>query len=655
MAAPAAILDILVRADTAGAIGNLKAVDGQVKSTAKGTKKNLAGAALVGGAAFVALGKGIGTSISEFRESQKVAATTAAIIKSTGGVANVSAKGIDKLSNAISRKTGIDDEAIATGSNLLLTFKNVQNQVGKGNNIFDQATAAAVDLSAAGFGSIDSASVMLGKALNDPLKGLTALGRAGVTFTADQQKTIKALIATGTQSDRLTAQQKILKEVQSQVGGTAAAQATSTDKMKVALGNLAETAGGVLVPALDKAARALTVGITFLQNNKTAAVALTVGVGALATALLLAASAQAAMNLAVLANPYVAATVAILALAAAVVYTYKTVDQFRAVVDDAFGAIKQSFMGFVAVIKGAVNIIAGIFTGDFGRIFSGLKQLFGGLGGMLAGQLKIAATPITAAGRALGVDVVSAITGAVSSVFGWFAGLGHKIADAVRGTLGDVRNFFSNVGRAIVDAIVGGLGGLAGRVKDKVLGALGGVAGDVAGGVKGILGKISSVGPQKLTLAGTGLASAMAALTKTDADDLKAAQDTVKYWENRLKSAKTVAQKTAAAQSLKSARDSLTGLTPVTAAAVDSTAANDQQAAQVAAAEENTAAINAHTDALKALQGEVAAQRRLAESAIGTQNAQAWKALADIMSGQIAGVDIAGRALTAGAGRLARY
>ena len=32
---------------------------------------------------------------------------------------------------------------------------------------------------------------MLGKALNDPVKGITALGRAGVTFTDEQKKQIK--------------------------------------------------------------------------------------------------------------------------------------------------------------------------------------------------------------------------------------------------------------------------------------------------------------------------------------------------------------------------------------------------------------------------------------------------------------------------------
>lgn len=189
--------------------------------------------------------------IDEARESRKVAALTQSIIKSTGGAAKISAKQVGDLATAISNKTGVDDEAVQSGSNLLLTFKNVRNEVGKGAKIFDRATAAAVDLSAAGFGDIAGASKMLGKALNDPLKGLTALGKAGVTFTADQKKQIETLVKTG---DILSAQKIILKEVESQVGGAAAAAADPMEKLGVIIGNVKETIGTAFLPIVDKAA-----------------------------------------------------------------------------------------------------------------------------------------------------------------------------------------------------------------------------------------------------------------------------------------------------------------------------------------------------------------------------------------------------------------
>jgi len=140
--------------------------------------------------------------IGEWSEQQKIAAQTAAAIRSTGGVANVTAKDIDRLGARIQNLSGIDDEAIKSGANLLLTFKNVRNELGKGNNVFDRATAAAVDLSVAGFGSIESTSKQLGKALNDPIKGMTALGRAGVTFTQKQRanKNLQLVVILGVSS-----------------------------------------------------------------------------------------------------------------------------------------------------------------------------------------------------------------------------------------------------------------------------------------------------------------------------------------------------------------------------------------------------------------------------------------------------------------------
>jgi hypothetical protein len=52
-----------------------------------------------------------------------------------------SAKQVGNLATAISNKVGIDDEAIQSGQNLLLTFKNIRNEAGKGNDIFNQTTS----------------------------------------------------------------------------------------------------------------------------------------------------------------------------------------------------------------------------------------------------------------------------------------------------------------------------------------------------------------------------------------------------------------------------------------------------------------------------------------------------------------------------------
>ena len=153
-----------------------KAAGSKFSSGMGGAFKGLAGM-FAGAMVGLAVKNFLGDALAEARESQKVGALTASIIKSTGGAAKISAGQIGSLADSISRKTGVDDEAIQTGANLLLTFKNVRNEAGKGSDVFNRATAAALDLSKAGFGSVDGAAKMLGKALNDPIKGITALGR----------------------------------------------------------------------------------------------------------------------------------------------------------------------------------------------------------------------------------------------------------------------------------------------------------------------------------------------------------------------------------------------------------------------------------------------------------------------------------------------
>lgn len=208
--------------------------------------KALAAGAAIGG--VMALSNGLKNMAIAGQESAAVAATTAQIIKQTGGAANVTAAQVDALASSISNKTGMDDEAIASASNLLLTFKNVAN-AGEGQAaIFDRATQAAADLSKAGFGDMNGAAKMLGKALNDPEKGITALHRAGVTFTDQQKDQIKTLVASG---DTLKAQQMIMKEVESQVGGVAEATKSPIEAFQTMVGNLQESIGGALLPAFS--------------------------------------------------------------------------------------------------------------------------------------------------------------------------------------------------------------------------------------------------------------------------------------------------------------------------------------------------------------------------------------------------------------------
>ncbi len=209
-------------------VGDARSLRRALKDSEKATKgfgatvgrtAKMAGLA-AGGAGIGGLAVALKIGISEFNDAQKVAAQTNAVLKSTGGIANVSAKQVSALSESLMRKSGIDDEVIASGENVLLTFGKIRNEVGKGNDIFNQATTASLDLSVAFGKDMQSSAILVGKALQDPIKGLTALNRVGITFTEQQKEQIKQMMKVG---DVAGAQKLILAELNRQVGGSAEA------------------------------------------------------------------------------------------------------------------------------------------------------------------------------------------------------------------------------------------------------------------------------------------------------------------------------------------------------------------------------------------------------------------------------------------------
>ena len=153
---------------------------------------------LIGGAFVVKKGLDfLGGTLDVAREANKVNAQTAAVIASTGGAANVTAKDLDSYTKSLQNLTGVDDVVIQQGANMLLTFTNVRNEVGAGNDVYNQATKTLLDMSVAMGTDMKGQAIQLGKALNDPIAGVSALAEVGVTFTAQQKEQIKTLVESG--------------------------------------------------------------------------------------------------------------------------------------------------------------------------------------------------------------------------------------------------------------------------------------------------------------------------------------------------------------------------------------------------------------------------------------------------------------------------
>jgi hypothetical protein len=211
--------------------------------------------ALVAGAAIIKFGA---SSVQAFKEAQLVGAQTENVIRSTGGAANVTAEQVGNLAQRMQDYSGVEDEVIQRGQNLLLTFTNIRNEVGAGNDIFNQASEIMLDMSVAmNQGSLQGLDmkttvIQLGKALQDPIRGMTALRRVGVNFNDAQAETIAKLVESG---DLLSAQKLILAELRTEFGGAAKAAgdtfAGSLAKLSNKVDDLQEKVGAALVPILS--------------------------------------------------------------------------------------------------------------------------------------------------------------------------------------------------------------------------------------------------------------------------------------------------------------------------------------------------------------------------------------------------------------------
>jgi hypothetical protein len=341
MAKKNAVLNIIFGADTKELDKALQGVAKRLRSTAddlNGLGQSLSLGLTAPIVAFGAL------ATKNAVDSAKAIAQVEAAVKSTGGAAGRSVSQLEEMATGLQRISLYDDDQILKEVTAnLLTFTNVTGTQ------FDKAQVAILNLSTRLGTDLTSASVQVGKALNDPIKGVTALGRAGVQFTAEQKELITTLTESG---DVAGAQAIILGELETQFGGAAEAAANVDPYTQLAneIGNLSEDFGVIINDAIRPLVRYVREAVDAIKgwSDATKTTVLVIGgllaalgptliaVGALINsyttikgALLAAKAAQIQMNLATLANPYVAAAAALAVLTLAML-NYKTETELAA-------------------------------------------------------------------------------------------------------------------------------------------------------------------------------------------------------------------------------------------------------------------------------------------------------------------------------------
>ena len=329
-------------------------------------------------------------SVRAFNTQQKAIAQVEAGLKSTAGQVGYTSKQLQQMASDLQNKTLFgDEEILANATAQLLTFTNISGEQ------FSRVQGAALDLATRLDGDLKSASIQLGKALNDPIANLSALSRSGIQFSDDQKAVIKTMAETGRLAE---AQTLILDELEKQYGGSAEAAAQAgtggLKQFQNSLGDLQEQFGAIIFEVMTPLIKQASKVVSAFQS-----LSLTTKKNILIVAGLLGAAGPIAMAVAAL-MPIMGALVGPVGLVAAAVgaLAYLIIDNFS-VIEPAivsvvnavitfqnktkalgliFNVVKSTIMAVVRSIETAflntIDLIGGIgraavavFEGDFSK------------------------------------------------------------------------------------------------------------------------------------------------------------------------------------------------------------------------------------------------------------------------------------------------
>jgi len=201
---------------------------------------------------FAAVGAAVAGVTKLYADQEQAEKKLETVLKSTGNAAGFTAEQLKQQARELQKITTFGDEAIIEMQALLATFVNIKNTE------FRDAEMSIMNISTLMGTSLKESAVQVGKALNDPIKGVSALTRVGVSFTDKQKETIEQLQKTG---QTAKAQRIILAELNKEFGGQAAAAAnTFAGKMKQlrnSVSDVGEAVVGFFIPHITEAAKVL--------------------------------------------------------------------------------------------------------------------------------------------------------------------------------------------------------------------------------------------------------------------------------------------------------------------------------------------------------------------------------------------------------------
>jgi hypothetical protein len=385
-----------VKQDIRSIGGVVKDVSARTKDLGRNMRNIGAGLSVGVTAPLTLLGK---QAVELFDVQQQAESAVLTAITSTGGAAGRTLEQLKAQASELQGATTFGDEDILRNVTApLLTFKEVQGEV------FDRAQGSVLDLATLMKTDLQSATLQLGKALNDPIKGLGGLSRAGIQFTEDQKGLIKSLVEGGRVAE---AQGIILQELEAQFGGQAAAVAAlplgQFKQLSNAIGDVKEQLGEQIVPFLMPLVETVKDAVTWFSelSPEVKRMGVIAGAAAAAAGPLLGFLGLAVIGLGALVSPVGLVVTGLTAVAGAAAYVVTNWDDLTARfpileeaatrVGGAFSVLwdgaKASFEAAGTVISGVVSGIVGIFSGDLTGAIDGFGSAFRGIGDLISASI----------------------------------------------------------------------------------------------------------------------------------------------------------------------------------------------------------------------------------------------------------------------------
>lgn len=177
-------------------------------------------------------------SVQDAEKENQALAALQATLSATGRTAEISVGRIDKIASEMEDSFNADKQAIMDASAELAIMEGISS------SLFERIILSSTNLSYILGTDVGSSISTLGRALEDPLEGMTKLERQGIFIKDGIRKQIEELV---NQNRTYEAQVLLLDEIDSKVSGTAEkiaevsslqALSTSFGKMKGSLGQI---------------------------------------------------------------------------------------------------------------------------------------------------------------------------------------------------------------------------------------------------------------------------------------------------------------------------------------------------------------------------------------------------------------------------------